>query len=561
MTTKSILIVTCLLGLAPSLMSQEQEEAVYDGYLQSRMSLQKRLGHHLGGAISIKHKAWDIYFNAEHQKHTENYEQVYRSLPPLASGHKAVDWVANTDKAHQAYKLHSTLGYEIDKSQKLSLFLLYKKQYEDSLWADAEAEDALGSSLLPSYRAKYSNTLRSPMKQQGLGLSYTAECSKAWQFEAELEYLNLAFDKRNHSIISPYAMPSSTREQEGLYSDRIGTLSGNGLLTYRHDKSQLALSYDLNYRNEELDYSQSSPSYQSLLLPSQKHHKAEEHKLGLSWEQGWGEYFSSRIALGLRGERRSWVDIGGSSMLDLLPSLELSYKREKWRLKLAYRKEIEMPKLDDYDPRPYYMHEVWIRYNDISLPSLRREELKAELSYGALELELSYGWLKNAALLDFRSSSLGRDPLISYYTTTNLSHYALGLSYRTQLGVWQSDYSLQLKGQSFRYADRLLNKPTWELGWRNTLSLGKGWELQAKVLGILGGHELNQRLGDYYQIDLGISKQIGKRLRLSLEVEDLTTTGQEERWTYSPKATLYSLNNSDYASYSLTLRYTFGAFK
>lgn len=558
---KSILIATSLLSIAPSLMSQEQEGTVYGGYLQSRLNLQKRLGHHLSGGISIKHKAWDIYFKAEHQKDTESYEQIYRSLPPLASGHKAVDWVAATDETRQAYSLSSILGYQIDKRQKLSLSLLYQNRYEDSLGADAEVEEGLGSGLLPSYRARNSNTLLSPYKQKAIGLTYTGQWSEAWQFEGELSYLYLSSEKRSHSIISPNRAPLSTREQEGLYTDLIPSLAGRALLAYERDENHFELSYNIEYREEKLSYKQSNPIYHSLLPSGEKEHKAEVHKLGLSWARDWSEYLSTRLGLGLRSERRRWIETGSSSMLDLLPSLELSYRRDKLALKLGYKKEIEMPKLENYDPRTYYMHEAWIQRNDISLPSHTRDEIGAELSYGNLSAEFGYAWLKRIPVLDFRSYSLWGDPLMGYYKTIDLGRYYLDLGYSTKIGIWESSYKLSLSGQNMHYEDKALNKPTWALVWDQSLALGKGWGLQAKVQGVLGGHELNQRLGDYYQIDLGISKQFGKRLRLSLEVEDLTTTGQEERWTYSPKATLYSLNNSDYASYSLTLRYTFGAFK
>lgn len=558
---KSILISIALLGISPNLLGQGQEDSSFSGYLTSQLSLQKRLGHHLGGEISIKHKAWDIDLSASHSKHTDSYQQIYRSLPPLAPGHKALTWVADTDETSQAYSLSSTLGYSINSRQRLELSLLYENQYEDTLMAEIEAQEGLGSTLLPSYRAKQSNTLASPYKQKAIGLTYTTQWSSAWQFEGELSYQHLSSKRRSHSLISPNTTPQSTREQEGLYTDLIPSLAGRAHLSYQLDDSRFELSYNLNYREEELGYRQSNLVYQSLLPFSEKEHKAEEQKWRLSWAQDWSTQLSTRVGLGLRSERRSWADIGSSSMLDLLPSLELSYRRDKWDIKLGYKKEIEMPKLENYDPRTYYLHEAWIQRNDPSLPSHSRDALGAELSYGSLSMELGYTWLKRMPILDFRSHSLWGDPLMGYYSIIDLSRYHLNLSYSTKVGIWQSSYKLSLGGQSLQYEGRHLNKPTWALEWENTLSLGKGWELRTKATGVLGGHELNQRLGDYYQIDFGLSKQFGKRLHLSLEVEDLTTTGQEESWVYTPKATLYSLNNSDYASYSFTLRYVFGKLR
>ena len=150
--------------------------------------------------------------------------------------------------------------------------------------------------------------------------------------------------------------------------------------------------------------------------------------------------------------------------------------------------------------------------------------------------------------------------LLQYQNLDHLTSISAVLALSPKIGRWAPTWRVSLYQQNYEQQTlegiRSFNTPLIQPRWENFVNLGKQFTLFASVNGRTAGDYENVHLKPSWQINLGISRQVGG-WNLQLRANDLFRTARQSMITYGYSVTFDKWNYSDSQNIQFTATYRF----
>ena len=334
------------------------------------------------------------------------------------------------------------------------------------------------------------------------------------------------------------------------------------VLTYPIATGKLESGYEYTNTDRADDYTTSQQ-----FMPSTDDHIKEQMAAGfLSYEWTVGKV---EFGAGLRYEHvtSDYYSFGAivpeqsRTYSRLFPNADITFPIGKAKFTLAYTEKTSRPSywqlrsFVQYDSR--YLYEAG---NPLLRPAIRHDISLSGIYkwvYASFSYKRTKDYMTNLYSAYEEDSPIN---LLQYQNLDHLTSISAVLALSPKIGRWAPTWRVSLYQQNYEQQTlegiRSFNTPLIQPRWENFVNLGKQFTLFASVNGRTAGDYENVHLKPSWQINLGISRQVGG-WNLQLRANDLFRTARQSMITYGYSVTFDKWNYSDSQNIQFTATYRF----
>ena len=334
------------------------------------------------------------------------------------------------------------------------------------------------------------------------------------------------------------------------------------VLTYPIATGKLEGGYEYTNTDRADDYTTSQQ-----FMPSTDDHIKEQMVAGfLSYEWTVGKV---EFGAGLRYEHvtSDYYSFGAivpeqsRTYSRLFPNADITFPIGKAKFTLAYTEKTSRPSywqlrsFVQYDSR--YLYEAG---NPLLRPAIRHDISLSGIYkwvYASFSYKRTKDYMTNLYSAYEEDSPIN---LLQYQNLDHLTSISAVLALSPKIGRWAPTWRVSLYQQNYEQQTlegiRSFNTPLIQPRWENFVNLGKQFTLFASVNGRTAGDYENVHLKPSWQINLGISRQVGG-WNLQLRANDLFRTARQSMITYGYSVTFDKWNYSDSQNVQFTATYRF----
>ncbi len=279
--------------------------------------------------------------------------------------------------------------------------------------------------------------------------------------------------------------------------------------------------------------------------------KEVELYAGLRYEHTRSDYYSRGVLI--KEQSRKYGR--------LFPNIDFTFPIDKAKFTLSYEVKTKRPLYSQLSSSIQFDDRFTFEKGNPLLASEITHNVSLAGIYRWLFFNVTYSYDRDPIISTIR---LFKDDepqnIMSYENFNHLSKYNVVVSLSPRIAKWSPRLRLNLMGQFFSVNTgedvTRLNTPVLFFNYFNSLALGKGFIINGDISGRTRGDMDVVTLRPSWQINLGVSKNLGDWF-FQMQATDILKTARGSMITYGTRLTLDKWNYSDTRSVRLIIRYSF----
>lgn len=243
----------------------------------------------------------------------------------------------------------------------------------------------------------------------------------------------------------------------------------------------------------------------------------------------------------------------------IVPSLSVSFQKEKFYASLGYRVETKRPHYSDLDGSVTYINSIRYFQGDPLLKSTYNHNISIIASYRDLQFMFDYIYSKDNVVTHF--DVLDNQAII---LSTNYNHsypqIFFNISYSPHWKFWHPSFNISYYKQWLENKGIKYTHPQFVAVWKNMIALPKNWIIVLNMNGNLKGNNDTYMAKASVSANAYVQKSI-KNFWVRVGVSDIFNSHRDNGYSMYPN--VYTTHRMDFhARYAyITISYTFNPVK